>query len=63
VLIEKGAEGEAYFGVLEVDSADAGQFDEPTPISSPVSPACSASRSNANRRTPGFRRRSDIRGC
>ena len=28
VLIEKGAEGEAYFGVLEVDSADAGQFDQ-----------------------------------
>jgi two-component sensor histidine kinase len=26
VLIEKGAEGKAYFGVLEVDSADAGQF-------------------------------------
>ncbi|MCK1339805.1 GAF domain-containing protein [Bradyrhizobium sp. 38] len=28
VLIEKGAEGKAYFGVLEVDSADAGQFDQ-----------------------------------
>jgi two-component sensor histidine kinase len=28
VLIEKGAEGKAYFGVLEVDSADPGQFDE-----------------------------------
>jgi two-component sensor histidine kinase len=28
VLIEKGAEGNAYFGVLEVDSADPGQFDE-----------------------------------
>ncbi|MET4605340.1 two-component sensor histidine kinase [Bradyrhizobium sp. JR4.1] len=28
VLIEKGAEDEAYFGVLEVDSADAGQFDQ-----------------------------------
>jgi two-component system, sensor histidine kinase PdtaS len=28
VLIEKGAEGEDYFGVLEVDSADPGQFDE-----------------------------------
>src|SRR5450432_2291052 len=28
VLIEKGGEGKAYFGVLEVDSADPGQFDE-----------------------------------
>ncbi|MBM7485940.1 MULTISPECIES: sensor histidine kinase [Bradyrhizobium] len=28
VLIEKGAEDQAYFGVLEVDSADAGQFDQ-----------------------------------
>jgi two-component system, sensor histidine kinase PdtaS len=27
VLIEKGGEGKAYFGVLEVDSADPGQFD------------------------------------
>ncbi len=28
VLIEKGGEGKAYFGVLEVDSADPGQFDQ-----------------------------------
>ena len=28
VLIEKGGEGKAFFGVLEVDSADPGQFDE-----------------------------------
>ncbi len=28
VLIEKGGEGKAYFGVLEVDSSDPGQFDE-----------------------------------
>jgi two-component system, sensor histidine kinase PdtaS len=28
VLIEKGGDGEAYFGVLEVDSADPGQFDQ-----------------------------------
>jgi two-component system, sensor histidine kinase PdtaS len=28
VLIEKGGEGKKYFGVLEVDSADPGQFDE-----------------------------------
>lgn len=28
VLIEKGGEGKTYFGVLEVDSADPGQFDE-----------------------------------
>jgi len=28
VLIEKGGEGNAYFGVLEVDSADPGQFDQ-----------------------------------
>ncbi len=27
VLIEKGGEGKAFFGVLEVDSADPGQFD------------------------------------
>src|SRR3954453_9538825 len=27
VLIEKGGEGNAFFGVLEVDSADPGQFD------------------------------------
>jgi two-component system, sensor histidine kinase PdtaS len=28
VLIEKGGEGKAYFGVLEVDSADPGHFDQ-----------------------------------
>lgn len=28
VLIEKGGEGKAFFGVLEVDSADPGQFDQ-----------------------------------
>jgi two-component system, sensor histidine kinase PdtaS len=28
VLIEKGGEGKTFFGVLEVDSADPGQFDE-----------------------------------
>lgn len=28
VLIEKGGDGKAFFGVLEVDSADPGQFDE-----------------------------------
>jgi two-component sensor histidine kinase len=28
VLIEKGGEGKAFFGVLEVDSGDPGQFDE-----------------------------------
>jgi two-component sensor histidine kinase len=28
VLIERGGEGKAFFGVLEVDSADPGQFDE-----------------------------------
>jgi len=28
VLIEKGGEGTTFFGVLEVDSADPGQFDE-----------------------------------
>jgi two-component system, sensor histidine kinase PdtaS len=28
VLIERGGEGTAFFGVLEVDSADPGQFDE-----------------------------------
>jgi GAF domain-containing protein len=28
VLIEKGGEGKSYFGVLEVDSADPGQFDQ-----------------------------------
>jgi two-component sensor histidine kinase len=28
VLIEKGGEGNAFFGVLEVDSADPGQFDQ-----------------------------------
>ena len=28
VLIEKGGEGKSFFGVLEVDSADPGQFDE-----------------------------------
>ena len=28
VLIKKGGEGKAFFGVLEVDSADPGQFDE-----------------------------------
>ncbi len=28
VLIEKGGEGSAFFGVLEVDSADPGQFDQ-----------------------------------
>jgi len=28
VLIERGGEGKTYFGVLEVDSADPGQFDE-----------------------------------
>ncbi len=28
MLIEKGGEGKAFFGVLEVDSADPGQFDE-----------------------------------
>ena len=27
VLIEKGGEGKAFFGVLEVDSSDPGQFD------------------------------------
>jgi two-component system, sensor histidine kinase PdtaS len=27
-LIEKGGEGKAFFGVLEVDSADPGQFDQ-----------------------------------
>ena len=28
VLIEKGGEGKAFFGVLEVDSSDPGQFDQ-----------------------------------
>jgi two-component system, sensor histidine kinase PdtaS len=28
VLIEKGGDGKSYFGVLEVDSADPGQFDQ-----------------------------------
>jgi two-component sensor histidine kinase len=28
VLIERGGEGKAFFGVLEVDSADPGQFDQ-----------------------------------
>lgn len=28
VLIERGGDGKAFFGVLEVDSADPGQFDE-----------------------------------
>jgi two-component sensor histidine kinase len=28
VLIEKGGEGKSFFGVLEVDSADPGQFDQ-----------------------------------
>jgi two-component sensor histidine kinase len=28
VLIEKGGEGKAFFGVLEVDSADPGEFDQ-----------------------------------
>jgi GAF domain-containing protein len=28
VLIEKGGEGKAFFGVLEVDSADPGRFDQ-----------------------------------
>jgi GAF domain-containing protein len=28
VLIEKGGEGKVFFGVLEVDSADPGQFDQ-----------------------------------
>jgi hypothetical protein len=28
VLIERGGEGKAFFGVLEVDSADPGRFDE-----------------------------------
>lgn len=28
VLIERGGEGNAYFGVLEVDSSDPGQFDD-----------------------------------
>jgi two-component sensor histidine kinase/putative methionine-R-sulfoxide reductase with GAF domain len=28
VLIEKGGDGKAFFGVLEVDSADPGQFDQ-----------------------------------
>jgi two-component sensor histidine kinase len=28
VLIEKGGEGKAFYGVLEVDSADPGQFDQ-----------------------------------
>jgi two-component sensor histidine kinase/putative methionine-R-sulfoxide reductase with GAF domain len=28
VLIEKGGEGQAFFGVLEVDSADPGEFDQ-----------------------------------
>ena len=63
VLTEMGAEGEAYFGVLEVDRPVPVGSTRQTPISSPVSPACSAWRSNANRRTPSFRRRSDTRGC
>ena len=63
VLIEKGGEGKAFFGVLEVDSADPGQFDQGDADFLRDSPACSASQSNVSRLTPGFRRHSSTRRC
>ena len=63
MLIEQGGEGKAFFGVLEVDSADAGRFDEADADFLADFAGLLEPRSNGSRLTPSFRRRSSIRRC
>jgi hypothetical protein len=63
VLIARGGEGHLPFGVLEVDSADPGQFDSATPISWLASPDCSASPSSDSKLTRNFNLPSTTRPC
>jgi two-component system, sensor histidine kinase PdtaS len=63
ILIARDGEGNLPFGVLEVDSADSGQFDLAVPISLLALRACSASPSSASRPTPNFKKPSNTRPC
>jgi GAF domain-containing protein len=56
VLIARGGEGHLPFGVLEVDSADSGQFDLADADILAALRACSASPSNGSRPTPNSKK-------
>ena len=61
VLIARGGEGHLPFGVLEVDSADSGQFD--LADADFLAGSCSASPSSGSMPTPSFKKPSSIKPC